>query len=182
MTWMDNDPLLVQKLATILPYLNEQQRRLLLATEARSLGYGGITQVARAAAVSRPTIQHGLHELDHPTTARVRQRRRRAEASRRPRPHAAGGPGGAGRADTRGDPMSPLRWTSKSTNHLAAALTAQGHPISASGGARGCCTRPTIACRPRPRCCKGAAIPTAMPSSTTSTARSRPRPWRGACR
>jgi hypothetical protein len=53
---MDKDPLLVQKLAAILPYLNEKQRRLLLATEARSLGRGGISP--GGAGVGRLTSNH----------------------------------------------------------------------------------------------------------------------------
>jgi DNA-binding phage protein len=59
----DDDPL-AQKLLTILPHLNEKQRRLVLAAEARSLGYGGVSQVARATGISRPTIHQGLRELD----------------------------------------------------------------------------------------------------------------------
>ena len=129
---MNDDTLLAQKLATILPHLNEKQRRLLLATEARALGYGGITRVARAAGVSRPTIQKALQEIEQPppTIDRLRQ------------------VGGGRKAvhvhdltllaalealvdpDTRGDPMSPLRWTCKSTRQLAAALTQGGHPVS----------------------------------------------------
>jgi AcrR family transcriptional regulator len=56
---MDNQSKLTEKLSTVLPYLNERQQRLLLAVEARSLGYGGVTQVSRASGVSRPTIYRG---------------------------------------------------------------------------------------------------------------------------
>src|SRR5437660_11197244 len=72
---MDIDAVLAEKLATILPRLNEKQRRLVLAAEARALGHGGIARVARAASVSRPTIQKGLRELVEPDAApeRVRQ-------------------------------------------------------------------------------------------------------------
>ena len=61
---MDGERQLAKKLSTILPYLNERQKRLVLAAEARSLGYGGVSQVARAAGVSRPMIHRGLKELD----------------------------------------------------------------------------------------------------------------------
>jgi hypothetical protein len=54
-------------------YLNEKQRRLASATDARSLGCGGISRVARASGVSCPTIQQGTDERDHLTTARMRQ-------------------------------------------------------------------------------------------------------------
>ena len=68
------DTVLRKKLTTILPYLNEKQRRLMLAAEARALGRGGVTRVAQASGVSRPTIQRGLRDLDGPWTdpARVR--------------------------------------------------------------------------------------------------------------
>jgi len=129
---MDADALLVEKLTSVLPHLNERQRRLLLAAEARSLGHGGITRVARAAGVSRPTIQKALQELTQPPTTSARVRA-----------------GGGGRKnlktqdvgvsadlealvdpDTRGDPMSPLRWTCKSTRQLATVLAARGHRVS----------------------------------------------------
>jgi len=131
---MDTDELLRQKLATILPHLDERQRRVLLAAEAQSLGHGGIARVARAAGVSRPTIHKGLAELDQPgRSERVRRRGagRRRCTDRDPALLAA--LEALVDPTTRGDPMSPLRWTSKSTRQLAAALTAQGHPVSASG-------------------------------------------------
>lgn len=53
---MDNDSKLAEKLRSLLPYLNERQQRLLLAAEARSLGYGGVSQVSPLSGISRPTI------------------------------------------------------------------------------------------------------------------------------
>jgi len=61
---MDNDSKLTEKLRSILPYLNERQQRLLLAAEARSLGYGGVSQISRITGISRPTSYRGLRELD----------------------------------------------------------------------------------------------------------------------
>jgi Rhodopirellula transposase DDE domain len=131
---MDENERLRRKLATVLPHLNERQRRLLLAAEAQALGYGGITRVARAAAVSRPTIQRGLLEVDHPDPSdRVRQRGGGRKRLQDHDPTLLAALEALVEPTTRGDPMSPLRWTSKSTSHLAAALTQQGHPISASG-------------------------------------------------
>src|SRR3954467_11085529 len=66
---MDEDAALAQKLATLLPQLDERQRRLLLGAEARALGRGGITRVARVAGVSQPTVERGLAELDAPAPA-----------------------------------------------------------------------------------------------------------------
>jgi hypothetical protein len=128
---MDEDAALAQKFATLLPQLDERQRRLLLAAEARGLGRGGITRVARAAGVSRPTITRGLAELDQPAPpGRVRQpgggRRQRRERD----PALLAALEALVEPDTRGDPQSPLRWTCKSTRQLAAALTQQGHAVS----------------------------------------------------
>jgi transposase len=129
---MDDDTVLAEKLAAILPRLNEQQRRLLLAAEARALGHGGVTRLARVSGVSRPTITKALHELEQPAIAPGRARRvgggrkKRADrdATLRAELEALVEP------DTRGDPMSPLRWTCKSTRQLADTLTERGHPIS----------------------------------------------------
>jgi len=129
---MHDDTLLAQKLAAILPHLNEKQRRLLLATEARALGYGGIARVARAVGVSRPTIQKALRELDQPVPAP--ERVRRAGGGRKPLraldPALLTALEALVDPDTRGDPMSPLRWTCKSTRQLAEVLTERGHPVS----------------------------------------------------
>lgn len=129
---MTDDNPLAQKLLTILPHLNEKQRRLVLAAEARSLGYGGVSQVARATGISRPTIHQGLRELD---------------SDEEPKPGIRRAGGGRKRIevvdstvvedleklvdpDSRGDPMSPLRWTCKSTRQLATLLQQQGHQLS----------------------------------------------------
>jgi hypothetical protein len=114
-------------------HLDERSRRLWLAAEARSLGYGGIGFVAAVTKVAKDTIFDGIKELAGraaPPTGRVR----RAGAGRK----RAGqvDPGLPAALDalvepvTRGDPESPLRWTSKSLNKLADELTAQGHPVS----------------------------------------------------
>ena len=123
---------LASKLALILPQLNERQRRVVLGAEAQALGHGGITRVARAAHVSRTTVHAALTELDQAMPSR--QRSRRSGGGRKPRQvtdptllqdlEALIEPG------TRGDPLSPLRWTCKSTRQLAGALQAQGHRVS----------------------------------------------------
>jgi hypothetical protein len=64
-----DEGMLTEKLAAVLPYLNERDRRRVLAVEARALGRGGVSAVARAAGVSRQTIHTGLKELDHPPEA-----------------------------------------------------------------------------------------------------------------
>jgi hypothetical protein len=126
------------KYTSLEPVLDERVCRLWAATEARAIGRGGITRVAEATGLSRVTIRAGLNELDLPVTAA--DRRAATERIRRP---------GGGRKPlvdhdlnllrdletlvdpvTRGDPMSPLRWTCKSAAKLAAELQANGHAVS----------------------------------------------------
>jgi len=128
---VDADTLLAEKLRSVRPYLNERQWRLVLAAEARALGHGGIARVARVAATSRPTIQLGLRELAGAVTVpeRVRQ-----PGGGRPKlsvrdPALLSALEALVDPDTRGDPMSPLRWTCKSTRQLADALRQGGHRV-----------------------------------------------------
>jgi Rhodopirellula transposase DDE domain len=125
--------MLAEKFATLFPHLNEKQRRLCAAAEARALGHGGIARVARAAGLSRPTIYQGLRDLaGEPTPGRVRRPGGGRPSVQDRAPGLQAALDALIEPDTRGDPESPLRWTCKSTRQLAAALTAQGHPVSHS--------------------------------------------------
>jgi hypothetical protein len=129
---MDEMAVLEAKLTTMQPHLNERQWRVLLGVEARALGHGGISRVARAARVSRTTVHAALRELDQP--APPPERSRRAGGGRKPQevadPTLVADLEALIDPDTRGDPMSPLRWTCKSTRQLATTLRAQGHSVS----------------------------------------------------
>ncbi len=112
--------------------LNERARRLWAATESSSIGYGGDAVVAGATGLARETIRAGREELKRGEARTERQRR----------------PGGGRKAlvvrqegwvealermvspTTRGDPMSPLRWTCKSTRNLATELRREGYRVS----------------------------------------------------
>jgi hypothetical protein len=117
----------------ILPHLEERQRRLLMGAQARALGRGGIRVVAVAAQAREATVSLGASELEAGAEPLGRVRRpgggRKKAASRDPglRPALLA----LVEPDVRGDPMSPLRWTAKSTRALAAELTRQGHPVGA---------------------------------------------------
>jgi len=130
-----DDTLLADKLAAILPRLDERQRRLLLAAEAHALGRGGVTRVARAAGVSRPTIHKGLAEfargpeMDLPV-GRARRPGGGRKRLREKDPGLVGALEALVDPETRGDPDSPLRWTCKSVRKLAEALCRQGHRVS----------------------------------------------------
>ncbi|MEU6721008.1 ISAzo13 family transposase, partial [Nonomuraea sp. NPDC046802] len=125
--------MLEAKFEAILPHLDERQRRLLLGAEARALGHGGIRAVAQAAGVREATVSLGVSELEagEEPLGRVRRpgggRKRLIELDPGLRPALLA----LVEPDERGDPMSPLRWTTKSTRKLAAELTRQGHKVSA---------------------------------------------------
>lgn len=121
------------------PVMDERMRRQWAAAEALAYGWGGIQAVSRSTGLSRNTIKKGLHELSaresDPSLA-ITDRLRKAGGGRKRKTEVDEGLGKA--LDhlidpaTRGDPQSPLRWTSKSTTHLAEELSADNHPVSTS--------------------------------------------------
>ena len=125
---MDIGQELQRKFVTLFPCLDERQRRLLAAAEARSLGYGGISRVSRACGLSRVTIQGALEELDSPMPhpGRVRRPGGGRKKLRAPSPQLLKALEDLVAPETRGDPMSPLLWTCKSTRQLAEALEKRG--------------------------------------------------------
>lgn len=129
---------LADKFAAMSPTLTERSLRLWAASEARSLGHGGIKRVAQVTGLSRRTIDRGLKELEVP-----------ASAAGPPLPPLASRRKGGGRKKltaksagllpallalvdpvTRGHPESPLLWSAKSTAKLAAQLGAMGYQVS----------------------------------------------------
>jgi hypothetical protein len=125
--------MLAAKLGEILPHLDERQRRLLMGAEARALGHGGIRLVARAAGVREETVARGVAELDAGEEPLGRARRAGGGRKRAAELDPGLVPALLALVDPqeRGDPMSPLRWTTKSTRNLAAELAAGGHRASA---------------------------------------------------
>lgn len=126
------------KYDSLLPYLNEKTRRIWAAIEARSLGRGGVSQVAIATGLSRTTIHAGMRLLSEQDGVKTEDDITRIRTN------------GGGRklleeqdamllSDlesliepmTLGDPESPLKWTSKSVVKLAGTLNRGGHRISA---------------------------------------------------
>ena len=124
------------RLAALSPRLNERDRRLALGSEARSWGYGGIVAVHEATGVAKNTIRRGVAELD-PADGPAAPDRVRAAGGGRKKAEVAD-PGLLDSLDsliepgTRGDPESPLRWTTRSTRNLADELTSMGHAVSHS--------------------------------------------------
>lgn len=129
---MSNKIQLEDKYRSVFPYLNEKQRRLVAAGDALVLGRGGISKVSKTSGMSRPTIYQGIKDL---------LRVEKSDDIIRT--------GGGGRKKlsqnnpsilnkleslveplTRGDPMSPLRWTCKSTRQLAEELSQNNYSVS----------------------------------------------------
>lgn len=131
---------MVARLTDLLPKLNERDRRLALGAEARAWGRGGIAEVQRATGASRNTMVRGMREV-----ASAGEDADQNRSSRRVRT-AGGGRKKAQAADpqllpaldsliepeTRGDPETPVRWTTKSTRNLSDELAALGHTVSAA--------------------------------------------------
>ena len=112
--------------------LNERQRRLWAAAEARSCGWGGIEATARATGIHQDTIRKGIRELESGERLPAGQVRR-AGAGRKPLtesdPTLLPDLQALVEADTRGDPELPLLWTAKGVRQLAAALRELGHKV-----------------------------------------------------
>jgi hypothetical protein len=135
---LELEAVLVEKYAAMSPVLDERGRRLWAAAESRAIGYGGDSVVSAATGLARQTIRKGRAEIDDSVELIGRVRR----------------PGGGRRSledeqpgledalerlvdpQTRGDPMSPLRWTCKSRAKLAAALFQAGWRISSTSVGR----------------------------------------------
>ena len=124
------------RLADLLPRLNERDRRVAMATEAKSWGWGGISAVARAVGASRGTIRRGMTELAEDSPERSGRRVRAPGGGRKKAeitdPELLDALDALIEPSTRGDPESPLRWTTKSTREVAGELTKTGHTVSHS--------------------------------------------------
>jgi len=123
-----------ERIASIIPLLNEKQIRLYLAAEAKSYGWGGKSKIAELSGASRFLISRGEAELNNPDLQTDIKRVRQKGAGRKKEidkqaglvsailqivePHALG------------DPMKPLLWTSKSVRHIQEELKKQGFKAS----------------------------------------------------
>ena len=132
---MQTDILLKEKYDILLPLLGEKEIRLVLASDAKSMGRGGLSKVSRLSGVSRVTLNAGLKDLITETTSISTSKRCRRSGGGRKKalekdsnllsaienivsPH------------TMGDPMKPLQWTSKSLRKITDLAKAQGFNVS----------------------------------------------------
>jgi hypothetical protein len=120
----------IKKMASFSPYLNEEQVRLYVASEAKAPGRGGKRLIEKELGISHNTINKGISDLESRSAGMgIISRRRRKEGGGRKRsitseiwkhieafiaPH------------TRGEPESPLQWVSKSLRHIESALKERG--------------------------------------------------------
>jgi hypothetical protein len=136
LSWNDggvgDEVLIGEKFRMLAGELNERQRRLWAASEARAAGRGGIVATARATGMALDTIRKGIAELESGerlAPGRVRRsgggRKRLSEID----PTLARDLERLVDADCRGDPESLLRWTSRSVRHLASGLRDRGHEV-----------------------------------------------------
>jgi transposase len=133
---MQTDNLLKEKYNNLLPFLNEKERRLVLAADAISMGHGGLSKVSVLTGVSRVTINAGVKDLKLGAAIKTEEKARSRKQ-------------GGGRKKeidkdvtlkrtieevvspyTLGDPMNPLLWTSKSLRHIADILEQKGYTVS----------------------------------------------------
>ena len=124
---------LKRKFRAAWPHLDERTRRIMAATEAMSLGYGGVSLVSRACGLSRKAIRKGIGELGtrgKPLVERIRRPGAGRKAITQSDPRLIQTLETLIDAQTRGDPQSPLRWICKSTRAIAAELGEQEHPVS----------------------------------------------------
>ncbi len=124
---------LVRRFDAVRPHLTERQRRVWLGAEARELGSGGVRIVAEAVRVSPDTVRRGRDELDDPQPLEVARSRGPGGGRKRAEeldPGLADALDRLVEPESRGDPMTPLRWTCKSLRTLAEQLRSQGHQAS----------------------------------------------------
>ena len=130
---MDESTVIKDRFARVAQSLDERTRRLVAASEALSLGRGGISATARATGLSRAAIRHGIAELQGAAAAAPGRIRRPGGGRKKTvdiDPSLVPDLEALVEPTTRGDPEGPLRWTCKSVRKLAAALQERGHRVS----------------------------------------------------
>ena len=124
-----------ERILNTLPLLNERQRRLYLANEAKAIGRGGITQVSAVSGVSRVTITRGMSEINSEGyQAKAQHRSRKKGGGRKPietkNPEILNELEQLLESHTKGNPMNPLKYSSKSMRNLENALEEKGYTVS----------------------------------------------------
>src|SRR5271165_3512807 len=114
------------------PVLNEQSRRRFVALEAQALGRGGVSLMARMSGLARSTIYHGLSDIRDKVSAPAGRTRKEGGGRKEKaiqNPTLAADLKSLVEPVTRGDPMQPLLWTTRSLRNLVEALATKGHEV-----------------------------------------------------
>ncbi len=114
------------------PVLNEQSRRRFVALEADALGRGGVCLMARISGLARSTIYHGLSDIRHNVSAPAGRTRKKGGGRKKKAiedPTLVVDLKSLVEAVTRGDPMRPLLWTTRSLRNLVSELARKGHTV-----------------------------------------------------
>jgi hypothetical protein len=114
------------------PVLNEQSLRRFVALEAQALGRGGVSLMARISGLARSTIYHGLSDIRDNVSAppgRVRRQGGGRKKKSSQDPTLLADLKGLVEPVTRGDPMQPLLWTTRSLRNLADGMASKGHKV-----------------------------------------------------
>ena len=117
------------RFSALSPHLDERERRLFAASEARAAGHGGIVAVSRATGIARSTIGRGLDDLQSEalqSSPRVRRPGGGAKPATETQPQLLETLKELVQSSIRGDPEAPLLWVSRSQRHLSAALAERG--------------------------------------------------------
>ena len=130
---MIDEKAIAARYLTLAPVLDERARRLVAGSEALAIGRGGVAAVARATGLARTTVQRGVDDVR--AGDRLERGRVRRKGAGRPRiedrdPTLRTDLEALIEPTSRGDPESPLRWTTKSVRNLAAELRRGGHTVS----------------------------------------------------
>lgn len=133
--FMENIDLLTIKYEQIKSVLNERSRRIWAASEAMAIGHGGISMVMKATRLSRNAIKHGMSDLEGESSAYESNNQVRRKGAGRKKLEDLDGRllkelEALVSPQTRGDPESPLRWTTKSTRNLSGELKNKGFSVS----------------------------------------------------
>ncbi|GHV24207.1 transposase [Clostridia bacterium] len=133
------DDIAEARIRMVLPMLNEKQARRYLGVEAKSLGFGGITEISKLTGMSRTTIRKGKREIENPI-AFEEDRIRRHGGGRKPIEISQKGVAHEVHAladcNTYGDPESTVKWTTNSTQKMAEVLNQKGYKIGAKSVAK----------------------------------------------
>lgn len=130
---METNDVIKTRIETVLPILDERQRRIYLAAESQSIGWGGKSRIAQLSSVTRRTIAKGETESFYTESGTLKNRIRKNGGGRKKsiihQPEMLKAIEDLVAPHTMGNPMNPLIWTSKSIRKITTELFALGYNV-----------------------------------------------------